>query len=111
MGLPTGGTEIVCAEVQSGSVAGSNDYGIQHRPEDFQDVLNQLWPPPEVARELKNRDDAIEVQVRVVFDRDGEQWLDSVARRWWQLHVCVECEDRRLRVRYVWVGAGDVRRR
>lgn len=88
-----------------------NDYGVAYRPDAYQDVLNQSWPPADVARELKTRDDGIGVRVRVVFDRDGEQWLDGVARRWWQTHVCVECGDARLRVRYVWVGAEDVRRR
>jgi hypothetical protein len=60
---------------------------------------------------LKDRPDSIAVQVRVEFERDGEQWLDGRACRWWQRHVCVECDDRRLRVRYVWVDAGDVVRR
>lgn len=92
-------------------MAGLNDYGIPHEPRAFQDVLNQSWPPAEVARELRNRPDAIAAKARVMFETDGEQWLDGIARRWWQQHVCVELEDPRLRVRYVWVSAADVRRR
>jgi hypothetical protein len=65
----------------------------------------------EIARELKDRPDAIALQVRVVFETDGEQWLVGIARRWWEQHVCVECLDPRPRVRYVWVDASDVRRR
>lgn len=76
----------------------------------YLDILNKSWPPAEVARELKDRPDAIAVQVRIVFETDGEQWLDGMARRWWQQHVCVECLDSRLQVRYVWVDAGDVKR-
>ena len=59
-------------------------YGIPHRPDRYQHVLNMSWPPAEVARELKDRPDAIAVQVRIVFEADGEQWLDGVARRWWR---------------------------
>ena len=88
-----------------------NDYGIPHNADRFQDILNQSWPPAEIARELKNRDDAIDVRVRVVFDPDGEQWLEGIARRWWQQHVCVECDDPRLRIRYLRVDAADVKRR
>ena len=85
-------------------------YGIPHRPDLIQDVLNKSWPPAEVAHELKDRPDAIAVQVRIEFETDGEQWLDGTARRWWKQHVCVECLDPRLQVRYVWVDAADVRR-
>lgn len=88
-----------------------NDYGVPHHPDRFQDVLNQSWPPSGVAGAQKNRPDSIDVQVRIEFETDGEQWVDAVARRWWQRHVCVECDDPRLQVRYIWVDAGDVRRR
>jgi hypothetical protein len=91
-------------------MAGGNDYGIPYHPERYQDVQNSSWPPADVVRELKNRDDAATVQVRIVFSVDGEQWVDGIAQRWWQRHVCVEVDDPRLRVRYVWVDAGDVRR-
>ena len=59
-----------------------NDYGFPHHPDLIQDVLNKSSPPPEVARELKDRPDAIPVQVRIVFEAEGEQWLDGMARRW-----------------------------
>jgi hypothetical protein len=80
-------------------------------PREYQSVLNQAWPPSEAAVAQKDRPNGIDVQVRIVFETDGEQWVDGIARRWWERHVCVECEDPRLQVRYVWVDAADVRRR
>src|SRR5687767_5367501 len=76
-------------------------------PGTYQEVLNKSWPPAEIASELKDRPDAIAVEVRVVFETDGEQWLDGMARRWRKQHVCVKCLDPRLRVPYVWVAASE----
>ena len=77
-----------------------------------EEVLNQSWPPAEVARALNNVREPIAVSARVVFERDGETWLDAMAVRWWRRHVCVHVEgEERLQVPYVWVDAGEVRRR
>ena len=57
---------------------GSNDYGIPHHPERFQDVANQSRPPPEIASRLSDHA-SIPVTVRIVRGRDGEQWLDGTA--------------------------------
>jgi hypothetical protein len=89
----------------------SNDYGIPHHPERFQDVTNQSWPPPEVARRLSDRQDGIDVRVRVVLSGDGEVWLDGRATRWHGRHVFAYVLDDRLRLGFVWVDAGDVQRR
>ena len=59
-----------------------NDYGIPHHPGRLQDILNQSWPSPEVARSLHDRPDGIAVRVRVVWERDGEEWVDGTATRW-----------------------------
>ena len=87
----------------------SNDYGIPHNPAQFQDVLNQSWPAPDVAERVKDHA-RIDVRVRVVFQRDGETWLEGQATRWHGQHVFVRVEDTRLRLPFVWVDAGDVRR-
>jgi len=88
-----------------------NDYGIRPNA-DYQHVLNQSWPSPDVARRLHDRPNAIDVRVRLELERgDDAEWLEARATRWWQRHVCVNVEDRRLRVPYVWVDAADVSRR
>ena len=45
--------------------------------------------------------------MRLVWDT-GDEWHDGSARRWWQRHVWVELDDRRLGTVGVWVEAGDV---
>lgn len=85
-------------------------YSSGNPTEHWQDVLNESWPPADVARKLQDRE-GIPVTVRVVFGRDGEQQLDGRARRWWEQHVYVELKDRRIRTTGVWVDASDVQRR
>ena len=92
-------------------MAGGNDYGIPHNPDRFQDILNQSWPAPDVARRLHDRPDSVAVRVRVVWADDGEEWLDGTATRWHGRQVCVLHSDPRARVPYSWVDAGDVQRR
>lgn len=75
-----------------------------------QTVLNESWPPTDVAAVLKNVPEPIPVTVRLVFDTDGEQQLAGRAVRWWQRHVYVELDDHRIRSTGVWVDAGDVKR-
>lgn len=86
-----------------------NDYGIPYHPERFQDVMNKSWPPPDVARRLSDHA-AIPVTVRIVWDRDGETWLDGTATRWHGQHVFVRFVDERSRLGFAWVDAGDVGR-
>ena len=79
-----------------------------------QDVLNESWPLVDEkgkrhARGIANRE-PIAVRVRVVFDVDGETWLEGHADRWHGRSVHVTIEDKRLRANGVWVDAGDVTR-
>ena len=52
----------------------------------------------------------IPVQVRIVFERDGEEWVDGLALEWTRDLVRVATREQRLHPRVVWVRAGDVRR-
>lgn len=84
-------------------------------PRDFQRVRNESWPRRDVngnvhARGIRERA-GIDVRVRIVWERDGEQWVEGRAVRWHRQHVCVHVSDERLQVPYVWVVADDVRRR
>lgn len=76
------------------------------RPQGF---TNYCPPPVDVMGRLKNHA-AIEVQVRVDWELAGPEWLEGVAVRWWQRHVYVQLDDRRIRTTGVWVHAGDVAR-
>lgn len=83
-----------------------------HTP--HQRVLNESWPLRDEkgphARGIKDRT-PIPVRVRVVFEHDGEQWLDGQATRWHGRSVRVAVHDTRLIVPGVWVDAADVTRR
>lgn len=74
----------------------------------WQEVLNESWPPADVARRLRDVAEPIAVTVRLELDQDGEVRLQAQAVRWWQQHVCVYLIDPRLQARYVWVDAADV---
>ena len=87
----------------------SNDYGIPHRPDRFQDITNQWWPPPEVAQRLTDHAD-IPVSVRIVWQKDGETWLDGTVTHWAGKCVFVRFVDERSRLGFAWADAGDVRR-
>ena len=76
-------------------------------PEEQQQVENEEWPPGETARFLADHT-RIEVEARVVWARDGEEWVRGHVTRWVRPVVLVELHDRR-RAR-VWLPAGDVRR-
>ena len=75
-----------------------------------QTLLNEDWPPPAIARRLKNAAAPIEVEARLVFDRDGEAWLPGHALRWTKMHVMVEIIDPRLQVSRVWLAPHDLHR-
>lgn len=74
----------------------------------WQTVLNQSWPDNPLGLPQHQ---PINVTARIVFEHDGEVWLDGTASRWVGQCVCVEINDPRLQVRYCWVDAGDVKRR
>jgi hypothetical protein len=75
-------------------------------------VLNESWPPLDVARRLKDvpRDRQIEVEARLVLPYGGEEWVRARAVRWTRTHVCVWVPDARLLIPYVWLVPSDVRR-
>lgn len=54
---------------------------------------------------------AIPVAVRLVWERDGEELVKTVARDWVGRDVLMDVDDRRWPTRGVWLDAGDVRRR
>lgn len=89
-------------------------YDLPRYTSQHQAVLNERWPPdPGNRRRMPRHDlDGIPVRVRVVWERDGEEWIDGVARRWDAEHVYVEClDERRLSGNGVWVAPSDVQRR
>lgn len=75
-----------------------------------QRALNEHWPPPAIARSLTDRSDWIAVWARVVWERDGEEWLPGRATRWDRRHVFVRINDGRLQIPGVWLLPADVRR-
>lgn len=53
----------------------------------WQKILNEHWPLVDRqgnrhARGVPDQKHPIAVRVRVVWERDGETWLDGMARRW-----------------------------
>jgi hypothetical protein len=71
-------------------------------------VLNMHWPPK--PAEFRHRENGITVRVRIVWDRDGEEYVEGVATRWDTDHVYVEIRDKRLQGKGVWVKPCDVYR-
>lgn len=87
--------------------------GMSDRPQPphvraWQHIENEHWP--DNPRGWRNHP-GINVRVRLVFETDGETWLDGVARRWDRTHVYVEVDDRRVSINGVWVRPVDVQRR
>jgi hypothetical protein len=74
----------------------------------YQKVLNEDWPPPAIARTLKNARASIEVEARLILDRDGETWMPGRALRWTRHHVLVEVADPRLEVSRIWLAPHDL---
>lgn len=56
----------------------------------WQQILNEHWPPNPVSF---RRRDPIPVRVRVVWERDGEEYVRGLALRWDANHVYVEWRD------------------
>jgi len=88
-----------------------------------QKVLNEHWPQTDRrgqlhARDVPDQKHPIAVRVRVVWERDGEEWIEEgMARRWTHARgrtrasVYVTFDDERLRGSGVWVAPSDVKRR
>jgi hypothetical protein len=53
-----------------------------------QNILNESFPPN--ARDILDQRNPIPVSVRVVWERDGEEWIDGTATRWTDRVVFVE---------------------
>jgi hypothetical protein len=95
----------------------ANDYGepkaAQHR-RGTQAVLNESWPLSDKAgghaRGIEDQPELIEVEVRIEWTDDGEEWLSGRATRWTKSHVFVRFQDVRSATGFVWVRARDVRR-
>jgi hypothetical protein len=74
-----------------------------------QAILNERPIPP---RHLQRVDRTpIPVTARIIWQRDGQELIDTRALDWVGRDVLVEILDRRWRVTAVWIDAGDVRRR
>lgn len=52
--------------------------------------------------------DIDQLAVRIVWERDGETWLDGTATRWAGQCVFVRFDDERSRLGFAWVDGGDV---
>jgi hypothetical protein len=81
----------------------------------IQKILNQSWPLHDRngkahARGIPDRP-SILVRARIVWELDGEEWIDARATRWTRTHVHVEFADPRAQINGAWLRADDVKRR
>jgi hypothetical protein len=53
----------------------------------------------------------VPVVARIVWEHDGEEFIETVAAGWSGQNVYVRLPDRRYRLTSVWLDAADVRRR
>lgn len=76
----------------------------------WRQVLNENWPDNPGG--YRNREPDIPVRARVVFEEDGECWLDGKAKRWDAEHVYVFIDpyDKRINGNGVWLKPQDVYR-
>ena len=94
-----------------------NDYhepkAVQHR-RGTQAIANESWPLSDKAgghaRGIEDQPGPIDVEVRIEWAQDGEEWLSGRAHRWTSSHVFVRFQDARSATEFVWVRARDVRR-
>jgi hypothetical protein len=56
-------------------------------------------------------DPPVPVVARIVWEDDGEEYIDTVAAGWSGQNVYVRLPDRRYRLTSVWLDAADVKRR
>lgn len=73
-----------------------------------QAVLNAHPVPPRKAQ--RDAPDPIPVRARVVWERDGEELVETVAQAWTSRLVLVTLSDRRAELRGVWLDPRDVQR-
>lgn len=73
-----------------------------------QAVLNaHPVPPRKVQRDAA---DPVPVRARVVWERDGQEFIETVAHAWTSRLVLVMLSDPRAELRGVWLDPGDVQR-
>ena len=63
-----------------------------------------------VARALADRPDSVRGEARIVWERDGEEWVPATAIRWDRQHVLVRIGDRRSSALGTWLAPEDFRR-
>ncbi|MPV50077.1 hypothetical protein GCG21_08670 [Pseudactinotalea sp. HY160] len=76
---------------------------------DEQPITNAIPVPPRA--EQARPTESIPVWARLHWGRDGVEVIETEAGAWTKTHVLVFIDDRRCRLRGVWIPAGDVRRR
>ena len=74
----------------------------------WQKVLNARFPAR--ARELADRPGPVRGEARIVWERDGEEWVPATAIRWDRQHVLVRINDARSSTAGVWLPPTDFRR-
>lgn len=79
------------------------------------DTDRDLWEQPTnalpIPRRFTRARDPVAVTARLVWASSGVQLVDTLAEAWTCRIVLVHVEDRRLRVKGVWVLVADVCRR
>jgi hypothetical protein len=87
-------------------------------PDAFDDrrqrILNsKAGPGPWPGAPMHQLSQGVRVTVRLVWERDGVEYLDTIATHWGGLHVLVDITDRqhRYELRGVWLHCDDVGRR
>ena len=63
-----------------------------------------------MQRGVEDQPVPIDVEVRIEWADDGEEWLQGRAWRWTRSHVFVRFLDSRSLTGFVWVRARDLRR-
>ncbi len=76
----------------------------------YQAITNESWPPDNGARTAQDRP-AIDARARIVWERDGEEWIEGTVTRWHGQHVFFRFNDPRAQLPFMWLRAEDVERR
>ena len=87
----------------------SRDWSTGNGAELRQRALNERFPPH--ARRIRDRPDPIRGEARIVWERDGEEWVPGTAIRWDRDHVLVRLGDRRCSTIGLWLPPQDFRKR
>ncbi|WP_108495347.1 hypothetical protein [Promicromonospora sp. AC04] len=77
----------------------------------YRDIWQRITNAYEIPPRRSQRDCQIAVAARLVWERDGVEFLDTTAYAWSGDLVLVEVLDHRIRSNGVWVHKSDVRRR